>query len=115
MNRDLIKNPIILAILAAILTYAYMYWDADNKHKKNPKAHKRSLSLITPCVVGVVVWFLASNFFDQNASTTVFPCPTAPSKLRHSELSVDSQSYHLIGKNNVKLPPTDVFIDLAHF
>jgi hypothetical protein len=29
--------------------------------------------------------------------------------------SYGSNTYRLVGKNNIKLPQTDVFIDLAHF
>lgn len=36
MDLDFLKNPIILAIIAGVLTYAYMWW--DNKQKKEKKS-----------------------------------------------------------------------------
>lgn len=138
MNTDLLKNPIIIGIIAGVLTYGYMYWEADRKHKQNPKVKRRSVGFITPAVISVIVWFLASSYFDNSGSPSEAPkqsgttIQTQPQnnllgqpksslisnnsyKLVDSDGSFGSESYQLIGKNNIKLPPTDVFIDLARF
>ena len=138
MNTNFLKNPIIIGIIAGVLTYGYMYWEADRKHKENPKVQKRSVGLITPAVVSVIVWFLASSYLDNRSvsqpsgiigpsgpiGSTGVVQSTGPKtslvgnrtyKLVDSAGSFGSESYRLIGKNNIKLPPTDVFIDLARF
>ena len=40
-NLDLLKNPIVLGILAAVTAYLFMYWQEEQKHKQNPKAIKK--------------------------------------------------------------------------
>jgi hypothetical protein len=138
MNFDLLKNPIIIGIIAGVLTYGYMTWEADRKHKQNPKSEKKNIGFITPAVVAVITWFLASSYFDSAPVVEILASPQAPNnlvinrplpqpalgggsfmkskpRLVEPNNSFGSDSYHLIGKNNVKLPPNDVFIDLARF
>lgn len=135
------KNPIILGILGATLTYLYIYWQNEKKHKKNSKAKKKPVSFITPGVVGVFIWFISSNLNiyggDKKAAqikpkAQIFNRDTNckleynitnkrpefylnPNNQVSSEGSFGSKSYHLISKNNIRLPSTDVFIDLAKF
>lgn len=143
---DILRSPIIIGILVGALTYIYMYWEADKKHKKNPKSKMKQISFVVPAAVGVIVWFMASSYFgstqnsgigfdqldkkisihnnyklvgqgfDNNVASTI-------NKVINNDVispaesagSFGSRSYHLIGRNNIKLPPTDVFIDLAKF
>ncbi len=60
-----LKNPIVLGILTAVLVYLYLYWEEEQKHKKNPKIEKKSVSFITPAVIGVIVWFISSSYFEK--------------------------------------------------
>lgn len=137
MNFELLKNPIIIGIIAGVLTYGYMTWEADRKHKQNPKSEKKNIGFITPAVVSVITWFLASSYFDRSPTAEFISSPQEPNnlvvnrslpqptvgggmvnpkpRLVEPNNSFGSESYHLIGKNNVKLPPNDVFIDLARF
>lgn len=115
-----IKNPILIGTFAGVLTYLYMYWESENKYKKNPKSKRRPVNLITPVVVGLIVWFIASNYFEMENNTQSITFNSIPSKPNYklaseSIDSIGSKSYHLIGKNNVRLPPTDVFIDLVKY
>jgi len=104
------KNPIVIGILVAALTYAYMYWDAQKKHKKNPKAKKKPVNFITPAAIGLIVWFITSTYFDS------IKVESRDFKLvNDAGQTFDSASYHLVGRGNIRLPPTDVFIDLAKF
>jgi hypothetical protein len=123
---DYLKNPLIIGLIAATITYLYLYWEADKKHKKNPKSKKIPVSLITPGIVGVIVWFIASTYLTSKPKSSSMTSHqnfrSKPSIVHNYKLvnsvsdgSSGSGSYHLIGKNNVKLPPTDVFIDLARF
>ena len=55
---------------------------------------------------------MEAGFLHKRIPTTQF----VPNKVTiNSEGSLGSKSYHLIGKNDIRLPPTDVFIDLARF
>ncbi len=60
-----LKNPIVLGILTAVLVYLYLYWEEEQKHKKHPKIEKKSVSFITPAVIGVIVWFISSSYFEK--------------------------------------------------
>ena len=130
MDYRFIKNPIILGIFAAVLTYLYFYWDAEQKRKKNPEIQQTKISLVTPGIVGALVWFVASTYLDstnqiqESVTPAIEALATKPAlengpkkvfQLVDSEGSVGSHSVHLLTKNKIKLPPTDVFIDLAKF
>ena len=119
---DLLRNPIIISIIVAALTYLYLYWENEKKNEKNPKKVK----LTTPILVGVFTWFLASSYMNYKSTATP-PQSTGGATLidNKSMISVpqqptvsdsfDSRTYHLIGRNNIRLPNTDVFIDIAKF
>ena len=141
MDLSLLKNPIILAILAAALTYAYLYWDNMKKKEANPKADIKPVDYTTPAIVGLVSLFIGYSMFGFNNSKVkpdevgeVLQNSNKPSNLEESAAnlmggvsklgtnfsdkladSFDSNTYHLIGKNAIRLPNTDVFIDLAKF
>ncbi len=136
MDLNFLKNPIILAIIAASLTYVYMYWENQKKKEKNPKAEIEPISYVTPGIVGLLTLFITYGFFcksendpsvtsvlEQSKGTQVGGVkllngnPLA-NKTKISEGladSFDSNTYHLIGKNAIRLPQTDVFIDIAKF
>lgn len=147
MDLSFLKNPILLAIIAGIITYIYMYYENEKKYKKNPKIEKQQTGFIIPGVVAVLVWFIASRIFakrneinlnlevqnlgdtkmsmlnnNQNGGSYAHDAnlinKNSLKKLIHSENltnSFDSKTYHLVGKNAIKLPQTDVFIDIAKF
>lgn len=50
---DIIKNPILLGVVAAFLTYLYLWY--TNKNKKD----KKSVSIFIPFIVGVIVCVIA--------------------------------------------------------
>lgn len=142
MKLTLLKNPIVLGILAGVLTYLYFYWDAKKKKERalemNQEIKEQPVSLITPALVAVIVWFTAASYFDQddqddtnksessNNSSKSETKSEAKNKSGGSSSSTtskksqnfsikDTGSYHYIGKNKVRLPPTDVFLDIAKF
>ena len=127
--------------MSGILTYIYIYWNNESKHKKNPKSKKKSVNLITPCAVALIMWFISSNYLDNNETPQILKgggLLEIPKNLKDDILDnnkinllnekmvnveaintegintegVNTESYHLIGKNNIRLPQTDVFIDL---
>jgi len=133
--QELIKSPIVLAVLATLLTYGYLYWSQMEKQKKYPKARLEPISIVTPLIVGLLVFVVAYNLFDNKSSnaqsqpqmgwqpnhdpicepqTAKMQCTKAINRMKMTE-GVDSATYHLVGKNAIRLPQHDVFIDLARF
>ncbi len=134
MDLKYLKNPIILGILGAVVTYVYLWWEDEKRYKKYPKMTKKSVGLLTPIIVGAIVWFIASSYFGTSAPTVIIeeggklegvikgvekPPLVGPTiyKLANSAgpESVGSKSYHLVSKNRVRMPSADVFIDIAKF
>lgn len=134
-----LKNPIVLAIIAAALTYAYLYWDNMKKKEANPKADIKPVEYTTPAIVGLISLFIGYSLFgfpggskkaDEVGEIIKQSNPEIDTNAAnlmggHKQLntnfsdkladSFDSNTYHLIGKNAIRLPNTDVFIDLAKF
>jgi len=144
MDLEFLKNPIILAIIAGVLTYAYMWWDNKQKKEKNPKAVIEEIDYVPPVMVALLTLFITYNLFGFNGSSPTNITSTnveqvieqtrptlqggtklidgnasnKPLQTRFSDQladSFDSNTYHLLGKNTIKLPQTDVFIDIAKF
>jgi len=112
MEFNLLKNPIIIGIFAAVLTYGYLYWDSEQKYKKNPKIDKKKINIFTPGIVGIIVWFIMSSYTDNKLNNS----QSAGNKNILNEVTnISSNSYKYIGRNKIRLPPTDVFLDIARF
>lgn len=139
---DILQNPIIIGLLLGAITYGYMYWEEQQRHKNNPKVAAKSVSFMTPLVVAVMGWFLASNFFDNGVEAPVVPVDVSGQATGQIEYRLVSNtnnqlpttnqvaggqmntaqhivpkldSFELVGLDEVKLPHSDVFIDLARF
>ncbi|AYV82014.1 MAG: hypothetical protein Homavirus2_18 [Homavirus sp.] len=132
-----LKNPVVLGILSATFIYLYMYWDAERKYKEDKSIKRKQVNILIPAAIGVIIWFLASTYFDKEHNNTDSMIinlssdknPIELSDTHHKYKLVESnkdsslcnrdefcnKSYHIIGKNKVRLPPTDVFIDVAKF
>jgi hypothetical protein len=64
MNINILKNPIVIGIIMALITFGYLYWDNKRKQKKNPNINKK-YDIITPLIVGAFTWFISANYFDN--------------------------------------------------
>lgn len=139
MDFSFLKNPIVLAILAAVITYLYMYWQNKETQEKNPKAKPIPVDYTTPIIIGLMTLFITYCLFGFNGkksdsvgdilekgntvqtggnSVQILEPNSALIKTRLSDRmtdSFDSNTFHLVGKNSIKLPQTDVFIDIAKF
>jgi hypothetical protein len=63
----IIKNPIIIGLLAGVITYAYLTYEADknNKKKKHRKEKdKEEVNLLIPLAVAVIIWFISYAYFE---------------------------------------------------
>jgi len=120
MDISFIKNPIFIAIFAGIIAYLYMYYDNLKKQEANPKAKIEPVGYTTPGIIALITLFIAYSIFGFNASPNNVPnqidnTNKAPRFTEGATDSFGSNTYRLVGRNNIKLPQTDVFIDLAHF
>ena len=136
MDISFLKNPIILAILAAVITYAYMYWETKKQQEKNPKVELPPVGYFTPMIVGLMTLVIGYGFFgfktngaddvgvviengnvvEHNGGASVSLLGGKPGRMvERMTDSFDSNTFHLVGKNAIKLPQTDVFIDIAKF
>lgn len=72
MFERLIKNPVILAVVAGIIVYIYMAWNKkqeDNKRLKKGKKIKQENkynNIIIPGVTAILVWFITYGYFNNN-------------------------------------------------
>jgi hypothetical protein len=84
LSMDIIKNPVIIGLVAAVVTYMYMGWSIEEKNKKNKK-HKKpqeEVNLMIPLVVGVILWFLAYGYFEFNG-VAVTNVPVMNQQIKH--------------------------------
>lgn len=120
MDLNFLKNPILLAMIAATITYLYLWWK-NKKDKEEGKTDVQEVPYMIPIAVGLITLFITYNLFG-----TTSPITTEPAKVTLLENNptvaeggmtdtFGSNTYHLVGKNNIKLPQTDVFIDIARF
>jgi hypothetical protein len=59
---DIITNPVVIGLLAGLITYIYMRWRNDrNKDKKK----KKDINLLIPFAVFVVFWFISYAYFSS--------------------------------------------------
>lgn len=137
MDFSFLKNPIVLAIIAMALTYAYMYWENKKKKEENPKANIEEVTYTTPIIVGILTLFITHSFFTVNANNVNPSADPVGKVIENSNMpkltggaasndilnqsiprmtdTFNSETYHLVGRNTIKLPQTDVFIDIAKF
>lgn len=123
MIYDILKNPIVLGVFFATMTYLYLLWD-QNKDKKN--RNQKNPSLFIPFVVGVVVVILSYAFFynsntldidslqDGQKSSNLRLSPDLSGNNNGIELSEESgSSFHLISKGmSIPNQPIENFPDV---
>lgn len=121
MSLSFLKNPLVLGLLAAGVAYGYLYWE-NKKAKENNKTEsnkEESVSFIIPMIIGLVVFVIAYNMFGYDSAEVVV-ADVAPLAINLENIerltdTFDSNTYHIIDRGSIKLPHTDVFIDIAKF
>lgn len=124
-----LKHPLLLGIVSGIITYMYLYWD-NNQNRNRKNKTKKKIDPMIPITIGVVVWFLTTNFFDEsdnmnnmNNINSIRNNNITGIISDHDILSLDiddnnlisENSYKLIGKKNVDTINQDMFIDLPRW
>jgi hypothetical protein len=129
MFKRLIKNPVIIAVVAGVLVYAYMAWNKKQENEKRLKKGKKIReenkydNIIIPGVTAVIVWFIAYGYFNNNKSSGDIqiegtPQNSAPQFRLAKESASNSdirRSFTLVNKTGgISLPTApDMFLDLA--
>ena len=76
MFERLIKNPVILAVIAGVIVYTYMAWNKKQEDEKRLKKGKKVKpenkynNIIIPGVTAIIVWFIAYGYFNNKKSLT---------------------------------------------
>jgi len=126
---DILKNPIIIGLLAGAIVYVYLLkqkWDAEKKKKKNKKIKVEDPNILIPVgvaiMVGCIVWYVwGTPHIVPTKTMTVESLAKEP--LQYEDVidsltgqSNNSVSFHLVGKG-INMPNNlpDVFLDMDGF
>ena len=56
------KNPVVVGLITSILTYGYMWYINEQRHKQDPEARKKRVNIMIPAVIGALSWFIMSIY-----------------------------------------------------
>jgi hypothetical protein len=125
MFMKLVKNPVIIAIVAGCIAYAYMAWNRKKENEKRLKKNKKVKqenkydNIIIPGIVAVIVWFIAFGYFNYyNKQHPSVQSPGLNNQVEQYKIANDSESatrnsFTLVNKTGgITLPNApDVFVD----
>lgn len=126
INSDMInyiKNPIVLGILAVIITYSYLYWEEKNKLNKKKSTKQVKVNIMIPGVIGAVVWLCSSYYFDhKNAETDIVQNTIIENSVENvTQIEIQKaqkggfQDFSKSKVGRINIPSEDVFLDIATF
>ncbi len=132
MFMNLVKNPVIIAVVAGCIVYAYMAWNRKKENetrlKKNKKIKEENKydNIIIPGITAVIVWFIAYGYFNhmksingglespQNiGSAAALNIADKQYKIANDSASATRNSFTLVNKTGgISLPTVpDMFVD----
>jgi hypothetical protein len=124
MFERLIKNPVILAVVAGVIVYTYMAWNKKQDDEKRLKKGKKIKpenkynNIIIPGVTSILVWFIAYGYFNnKNTGTTVQPQVNSQYRLAQDSASASDvrRSFTLVNRNGgISLPTIPWSVDGNH-
>ena len=119
---DIIKNPVVVGVIAGLGTYIYLKYNSDKKNlriiKKNKTNSKKikldEVNLMIPLLVSIIVWFITYAYLESSNESsnksylhhepqTFFQVPNMGYKFTRDILSEssDPKSFSLlVGGNN---------------
>ena len=68
MFLDILKNPIVVALLAGTLTYLYLWWTNEQKYKQEPEA-KKKIGMLAPLMVTIITWAILYGYMEMSSTT----------------------------------------------
>jgi heme/copper-type cytochrome/quinol oxidase subunit 2 len=131
MFMNLVKNPVIIAVVAGCIVYAYMAWNRKKENeirlKKNKKIKEENKydNIIIPGITAVIVWFISYGYFNhvkatsgiesgQNiGSSAALNVADKQYKIANDSASATRNSFTLVNKTGgISLPTVpDMFVD----
>jgi len=106
---SVVKNPIVLGLVACVATYLYMKYQNDIKYKDDPKL-KEPTSLLVPSVVGFGIFLLIAGYNQYGKCNTFASNPIPSNMLLSDALPFDNPTCHLVGSvSRIQVP--DVFLE----
>jgi iron-sulfur cluster repair protein YtfE (RIC family) len=126
---QLLKNPIVIGLLALGITYGHLYYKEYKRRKENPEAKEKQVDWTTPAMVGALCWFLSASYFDNDNIIDDISEESSEKMVKiHNKVSnyikkvsskteseSDSLSYHFVKKGDIVIPDLDVFLDVGEF
>jgi len=70
MLVEILKNPVIIGLLAGAIVYNYMAWNRKKEIEKRLKKGKKIKeeqkynNIIIPTIVAIIVWFITFAYFN---------------------------------------------------
>ena len=70
MLVEILKNPVIIGLLAGAIVYNYMAWNRKKEIEKRLKKGKKIKEeqkyndIIIPTIVAIIVWFISFAYFN---------------------------------------------------
>jgi len=116
-------SPVSIAIVGTCLVLAYYYMTERGILRgktKEDRERRTKIFLVYPAIVGILTWFLASCYLDYDVCEDI-KIPQNNYVLKGDGVPIIGgkpfvpTSTEIMGRNNIRLPSTDVFIDLARF
>jgi len=120
---NIIKNPILIAVVAGVITYSCLTWKRkqNKKSKKNKKNKddKNDNDLIITGAITVLVWFIVYGYINYNSTNVLEKVPekNIPTYKLVKEISDSPQSFTLMNPSGgITMPLAgnkmpDVFVD----
>jgi hypothetical protein len=76
MLVEILKNPVIIGLLAGAIVYNYMAWNRKKEIEKRLKKGKKIKEeqkyndIIIPSIVAIIVWFISFAYFNYKEEKT---------------------------------------------
>jgi hypothetical protein len=114
---NIIKNPILIAVVAGVIVYAYVTWKNNEKKNKKDKMN----ALLATGITTAIVWLIAYgylNYKPSNMQNNIQPEKNVPTYKLVRDISESPKSFTLINPNggisapfgsNTQMP--DLFIN----
>ena len=115
---NIIKNPILISVVAGVIVYSYITW--KNKSKKHKKDTMNAL--LAAGITTAIVWLLAYGYLNYKPNNDISNIQNMPNKLPTYKLvrdiSESPKSFTMINPNggitapfgtNAQMP--DIFIN----
>lgn len=81
MIKEIIKNPVIIGLIAGSLVYTYLSWEREKRNEKRLKRGKKIKNddkyddIIIPIITAVLFWFFAYGYINSNSQPNIHKLP----------------------------------------